>query len=76
MTLDEMLGRIYASMPDIGTMADPIKRNPIVQNIARNVGEVRDFAAGSRGAGSGTRNYVNFSADDILALTRNGVSIP
>jgi len=46
MTLDEMLGRIYASMPDIGTMADPIKRNPIVQNIARNVGEVRDFAAG------------------------------
>ena len=46
MTLDEMLGRIYASMPDIGTMADPIKRNPIVQNMARNARDIQDYAAG------------------------------
>jgi len=46
MTLDEMLGRIYASMPDIGTMADPIKRNPIVQNMVRNAGDIQDYAAG------------------------------
>jgi len=46
MGLGESLLKANGSMPPVVSMLDPIKRNPIVQNVVKNMGDVWDFAQG------------------------------